>query len=61
MHLLRILVYVRVYADTLLVPFMHVYTHVARMQKRVIDLIIRTVAYMEQNSTLVDNYMHVAR
>ena len=40
---------------------MHVYTHVARVQKRVIDLIIRTVAYMEQNSTLVDNYMHVAR
>ena len=38
---------------------MHVYTQVARVQKRVIDLIIRTVA--EQNSTLVDNYMHVAR
>ena len=54
-------VYVRVYADTLLVLFMYVYTHVARMQKRVKDLIIRTVAYMEQNSTLVDNYMHVAR
>ena len=28
--------------------FMHVYTHVTRMQKRVIDMIMRTVAYTLQ-------------
>ena len=41
MCLLRILVYVRAYIDMLLV---HARVCVARVHKRVIDLIIRTVA-----------------